>query len=209
MEVDVLNMDGQKVRTVELPAKIFEAPINVDLMHQHHVRQMANAHLGTHKTKGRSEVSGGGRKPWRQKGTGRARQGSTRAAHWVGGGKVHTPQPRDYSVLMPRKMRRAALRSALSVKAADRQIVVVEEFNLSEPKTRVMVKALQSLVGESSALILIPEKNATYDIVTQSARNIQGTKLLMANYLNIRDLFGYDKVILPVAALDVIVSYLG
>jgi large subunit ribosomal protein L4 len=209
MEVDVLNMDGKKVRTVELPAKIFEAPINVDLMHQHHVRQMANARLGTHKTKGRSEVSGGGRKPWRQKGTGRARQGSTRAAQWVGGGKVHTPQPRDYSLLMPRKMRRAALRSALSVKAADRQIVVVDEFNLSEPKTQVMVKTLQSLVGESSVLILIPEKNATYDLVTQSARNIQGAKLLMANYLNIRDLFGYDKVILPVAALDVIVSYLG
>ena len=209
MEVDVLNMEGQKVRTLELPAKIFEAPVNVDLMHQHYVRQMANAHLGTHKTKGRSEVSGGGRKPWRQKGTGRARQGSTRAAHWVGGGKVHTPKPRDYSLLMPRKMRRAALRSALSVKAADRQIVVVDEFSLSEPKTRIMAKALQSLVGESSALILIPEKNATYDVVTQSARNIQGAKFLMANYLNIRDLFGYDKVILPVAALDVIVSYLG
>ena len=209
MEVDVLNMEGQKVRTVELPAAIFEAPINVDLMHQHHVRQMANAHLGTHKTKGRSEVSGGGRKPWRQKGTGRARQGSTRAAHWVGGGKVHTPKPRDYSLLMPRKMRRAALRSALSVKAADRQIVVVDEFSLSEPKTRIMATALQSLVGESSALILIPEKNATYDVVSQSARNIQGAKLLMANYLNIRDLFGYEKVILPVAALDVIVSYLG
>ena len=106
-------------------------------------------------------------------------------------------------------MRRAALRSALSVKAADRQIVVVDEFSLSEPKTRIMVKALQSLVGESSALILIPEKNATYDVATQSARNIQGAKLLMANYLNIRDLFGYEKVILPVAALDVIVSYLG
>jgi len=209
MEVDVLNMNGEKIRTLELPAKIFEAPINVDLMHQHHVRQMANAHLGTHKTKGRSEVSGGGRKPWRQKGTGRARQGSTRAAHWVGGGKVHTPKPRDYSLLMPRKMRRAALRSALSVKAADRQIVVVDEFSLSEPKTRIMAKALQSLVGESSALILIPEKNAIYDVITQSARNIQGAKLLMANYLNIRDLFGYDKVILPVAALDIIVSYLG
>jgi len=209
MEVDVLNMEGQKVRTLELPAKIFEAPVNVDLMHQHYVRQMANAHLGTHKTKGRSEVSGGGRKPWRQKGTGRARQGSTRAAHWVGGGKVHTPKPRDYSLLMPRKMRRAALRSALSVKAADRQIVVVDEFSLSEPKTRIMAKALQSLVGESSVLILIPEKNTTYDVVTQSAKNIQGAKLLMANYLNIRDLFGYDKVILPVAALDVIVSYLG
>ncbi len=97
MEVDVFNMEGQKVSTVELPAAIFEAPINVDLMHQAYVRQMANARLGTHNTKGRSEVSGGGRKPWKQKGTGRARQGSTRAAHWVGGGKVHTPKPRDYS----------------------------------------------------------------------------------------------------------------
>ena len=209
MEVDVLNMDGKKIRTVELPAKIFEAPINVDLMHQHYVRQQANAHLGTHKTKGRSEVSGGGRKPWRQKGTGRARQGSTRAAQWVGGGKVHTPKPRDYTLKMPRKMRRTALRSALSVKAADQQIVVVDEFSISEPKTRLMAKALESLVGESSALILIPEKSATYDLITQSARNISSAKLLMANYLNIRDLFGYEKVILPVAALDVIVSYLG
>jgi len=209
MEVDVLNMDGKKIRTVELPAKIFEAPINVDLMHQHYVRQQANAHLGTHKTKGRSEVSGGGRKPWRQKGTGRARQGSTRAAQWVGGGKVHTPKPRDYTLKMPRKMRRTALRSALSVKAADQQIVVVDEFSISEPKTRLMAKVLESLVGESSALILIPEKSASYDVITQSARNISSAKLLMANYLNIRDLFGYEKVILPVAALDVIVSYLG
>lgn len=209
MEVDVLNMDGKKIRTVELPAKIFEAPINIDLMHQHYVRQQANAHLGTHKTKGRSEVSGGGRKPWRQKGTGRARQGSTRAAQWVGGGKVHTPKPRDYTLKMPRKMRRTALRSALSVKAADQQIVVVDEFSISEPKTRLMAKALESLVGESSALILIPEKSATYDVITQSARNISSAKLLMANYLNIRDLFGYEKVILPIAALDVIVSYLG
>jgi large subunit ribosomal protein L4 len=209
MEVDVLNMDGKKIRTVELPAKIFEAPINIDLMHQHYVRQQANAHLGTHKTKGRSEVSGGGRKPWRQKGTGRARQGSTRAAQWVGGGKIHTPKPRDYTLKMPRKMRRTALRSALSVKAADQQIVVVDEFSISEPKTRLMAKALESLVGESSALILIPEKSATYDVITQSARNISSAKLLMANYLNIRDLFGYEKVILPIAALDVIVSYLG
>ena len=113
MEVDVLNMEGQKVRTVDLPASIFEAPINIDLMHQAYVRQMANARLGTHKTKRRGEVAGGGRKPWKQKGTGRARQGSTRAAQWVGGGKVHTPQPRDYTQAMPRKMRRAALRSAV------------------------------------------------------------------------------------------------
>src|SRR5512145_2686277 len=118
MEVDVFNMEGQKVRTVELPAAIFEAPINVDLMHQAYVRQMANARLGTHDTKNRGEVSGGGRKPWKQKGTGRARQGSTRAPQWVGGGRVFTPHPRDYFMSMPRKMRRAALRSALSVKAS-------------------------------------------------------------------------------------------
>ena len=116
MKVDVLNMEGQKVNTVELPSKIFEAPINVDLMHQAYVRQMANARLGTHSTKGRSDVSGGGRKPWRQKGTGRARHGSIRAPQWVGGGKVHKPKPRDYTKAMPRKMRRAALRSALSAK---------------------------------------------------------------------------------------------
>ena len=117
MKVDVFNMEGKKVSTVELPAAIFEAPINVDLMHQAYVRQMANARLGTHDTKTRGEVAGGGRKPWRQKGTGRARQGSTRAAQWKGGGRVHTPHPRIYTPGDARKMRRAALRSALSVKA--------------------------------------------------------------------------------------------
>ena len=129
MEVDVVNMEGEKVRTVELPAQIFEAPINVDLMHQAYVRQMANARLGTHKTKARSEVSGGGRKPWKQKGTGRARQGSTRAVQWVGGGRVHTPKPRDYTQAMPRKMRRAALRSALSAKVAEQGIVILDELS--------------------------------------------------------------------------------
>src|SRR5512139_578453 len=156
MEVDVLNMEGEKVSKVELPAEIFEAPINVDLMHQAYVRQMANARLGTHSTKGRSDVSGGGRKPWRQKGTGRARQGSTRAAQWVGGGKVHTPKPRDYSLKMPLKMRRAALRSALSAKAADSAILVLEDLTLPEPKTRLMAQALNRLVGDASVLILIP-----------------------------------------------------
>src|SRR5210317_1908072 len=114
MKVDVVNIQGKKVKSVELPAAIFEAPINTSLMHQAYVRQMANARLGTHKTKTRSEVSGGGRKPWRQKGTGRARQGSTRAVQWTGGGRVHTPRPRSYAKAMPKKMRRAALRSALS-----------------------------------------------------------------------------------------------
>jgi large subunit ribosomal protein L4 len=209
MELDVMNMDGVKVSTVELPAGIFEAPINIDLMHQAYVRQMANARLGTHKTKGRSEVAGGGRKPWRQKGTGRARQGSTRAAQWVGGGKVHTPKPRDYSQAMPRKMRRAALRSALSAKAAEAGIVMLDELKISEPRTRLVAQALQRLVGDSTVLILIPEKSTDYDVVMRSTNNLPATKILLANYLNIRDLFGYDKVILPLGALDVLKSYLG
>lgn len=209
MEVDVLNMNGEKVRTVELPARIFEAPVNVDLMHQAYVRQMANARLGTRSTKGRSDVAGGGRKPWKQKGTGRARQGSIRAAQWVGGGKVHTPKPRDFSQLMPRKMRRAALRSALSAKAAEAGIIVIDELTLAEPKTRLMAQALTRLVGDASVLILIPEKNAGYELVVRSTNNLPDTKTLMANYVNVRDLIGYDKVILPVQALDVLNSFLG
>lgn len=209
MIVDVLNIQGEKVNTVELPAAIFEAPTNVSLMHQAYVRQMANARLGTHKTKGRSEVEGGGQKPWRQKGTGRARQGSRRAAQWVGGGKVHTPKPRDYDQRMPKKMRRAALRSALSVKAAGQGIVVLDELALPEAKTRLMAEALDRLVGDSSALILIPSKDVVYESVIRSTNNLPDAKTLLANYLNIRDLLKYDKVVMPLKALDVLVSYLG
>jgi large subunit ribosomal protein L4 len=209
MKVDVLNMEGQKVSTVELPSQIFEAPIKVDLMHQAYMRQMANARLGTHSTKRRGEVSGGGRKPWRQKGTGRARQGSTRATQWVGGGKVHTPKPRDYTLLMPRKMRRAALRSALSAKAAGSEIVVVDELSVSEPKTRLMAQALNHLVGDSSALILLPGNDGGYEMVERSANNLPDAKTILASYLNIRDLLGYEKLVMPLKALDVLVSFLG
>lgn len=208
MEVDVVNMEGKKVKTVELPAEIFEAPIIVDLMHQAFVRQMNNAHLGTHETKTKSFVSGGGRKPWRQKGTGRARQGSTRSAQWSRGGKIHTPHMRSYVVSMPRKMRQAALRSALSSKAAENQIVVVDELKLAEPKTRLMAGALNKLVGEASALVLIPETGSFEDVI-RSTRNIPDAKVLHAGYLNIRDLLVFDKVLLPVAVLDVIKANLG
>jgi len=209
MEVDVLNMEGEKVDTVNLPAYIFETSINVDLMHQAYVRQMANARLGNHSTKSRGEVSGGGRKPWRQKGTGRARHGSTRSPIWVGGGKAHGPKPRSHAKKMPRKMRRAALRSALSVKAAAREIVVLKELTLAEPKTRLMVKTLDRLVGDASVLFLVPEKSADYDAVELSARNLPDVKTIMVNYLNIRDLLGYDKIILPLRALDAIAAHLG
>ena len=209
MQVDVFNMEGQKTRTVELPAEVFEAPINLDLMHQAYSRQMANLRLGTHSTKTRGEVSGGGRKPWRQKGTGRARQGSTRAAQFVGGGKIHTPKPRSYAQNMPRKMRQAALRSALSVKASEQNIVVLEELTLAEPKTRLMAQALNKLVGDATALVLIPEKNPDYELVIRSTNNLAEAKILMATYLNIRDLLGFDKIVLPLKALDVITAHLG
>ena len=209
MKVDVLDIAGKKLREVELPSAIFEAPINVDLMHQAYVRQMANARLGTHDTKVRGEVAGGGAKPYKQKGTGRARQGSRRAAQWVGGGRIHTPHPRSYEQRMPKKMRQAALRSALSAKAADAGVVVVEELTLSEAKTRVMVEALKNLVGQSTALVLFPEKDQAYDQIMRTTNNLTATKVLLAGYLNIRDLFGYDKLILPVKALDALVANLG
>ena len=209
MKVDVFNMEGKKLREVELPAAIFEAPINVDLMHQAYVRQMANARLGTHDTKVRGEVAGGGAKPYKQKGTGRARQGSRRAAQWVGGGRIHTPHPRSYKQRMPKKMRQAALRSALSAKAADAGLVIVDDLKLDEPKTRLMQKALSTLVGGSSALVVMPEKDQTYELIMRSADNIHDAKVLLAGYLNIRDLFTYEKLVLPVKALDVLATALG
>ena len=207
MQANVKNMKGETVKTVELPAEIFEAPINKDLMHQAYVRQMANARLGTHDTKTRGEVSGGGKKPWKQKGTGRARQGSTRAPQWKGGGKVHTPHPHSHVLDMPRQMRRAALRSALSVKAADAQIVVVDELTLEGGKTKTMALLLAGLVGEGqTALVLLGARNET---VEQSLRNLPHAKLLRAGYLNVRDLLGCDKVLLPLGALEIIQGYLG
>jgi large subunit ribosomal protein L4 len=209
MKVNVLSMEGKKLREMELPAAIFEAPINIDLMHQAYVRQMANARLGTHETKVRGEVAGGGAKPWKQKGTGRARQGSRRAAQWVGGGRIHTPHPRSYEQRMPKKMRQAALRSALSAKAADAEIVIVDDLKLDEHKTRLMVSALTSLVGTSSALVVMPEKDQAYEMVMRSADNLEDAKVLLAGYLNIRDMFTYDKLVLPVKTLDALVANLG
>ena len=148
MKVDVLNMQGEKIKQVDLPAAIFEAKVNTDLMHQAFQRQMANARLGTHQTKVRGEVAGGGKKPWKQKGTGRARQGSTISAQWVGGGRIHTPHPRKYTQAMPRKMRQAALRSALSAKAIESGIVVVDELKFDKPKTSAVAAALNCPRGQ-------------------------------------------------------------
>ncbi len=205
MKAEVLNVKGEKVNTADLPKSIFEAEIKPDLMHQAYVRQLNNARLGTHKTKTRSEVAGGGRKPWRQKGTGRARVGSIRSPIWVGGGAAHKPQPRDYSQRMPRKMRRAALRSALSVKAGDKQLTVLDELSMKQPKTREISEILQTLAGDESVLILLPDKNEN---VEKSVRNLPRAKVLHASYVNIRDLLQYDRLIIPVGAIEVLKQYL-
>src|SRR5574341_2509371 len=143
MQVEVKNMKGEKVKTVDLPAAIFEAPINKDLMHQALVRQQANARLGTHDTKGRSEVAGGGKKPWKQKHTGRARQGSTRAPQWRKGAVIFGPQPRDWSYNIPKKVRRQALKSALSLKHRDGNILILKDLNLPRVKTKEVVNFLK------------------------------------------------------------------
>lgn len=209
MKVDVLNMQGEKVKQVDLPAAIFEAKVSTDLMHQAFQRQMANAHLGTHETKVRGEVAGGGRKPWKQKGTGRARQGSTIAAQWVGGGRIHTPHPRKYTQAMPKKMRQAALRSALSVRAAESGIVVVDELKVKDMKTQALAGALNGLVGDASALVLMPAHDEAYDRTTRVGGNIPDAKFLLASYLNVRDILTYEKIILPLTTLDVISAHLG
>ncbi|HHX08249.1 MAG TPA: 50S ribosomal protein L4, partial [Chloroflexi bacterium] len=148
MKVDVYNLKGEKTDSVDLPENIFAAAINVDLMHQAYQRQMANARLGTHNTKRRGEVRGGGAKPWKQKGTGRARRGSMISAQSVGGGRIHTPKPRSYFQAMPKKMRRAALRSALTVIANDQKIVMVDSFEMKNSKTSELSKALKALAGD-------------------------------------------------------------
>jgi large subunit ribosomal protein L4 len=199
-------MAGETVGEIELVDSIFGASVNKPLMHQAVLRQLANARLGTHKTKGRSEVAGGGRKPWKQKGTGRARQGSTRAAQWRGGGIIFGPTPRSYEQRMPKKMRQGAVRSALSVKAADQKIVVLDDLRMAEPKTREMAVMLQRLSVDSSALVLMSESDLA---VEKSANNLPDVKLLRAHYLNVRDLLSYDYVVIPKAALAVIEEIWG
>jgi large subunit ribosomal protein L4 len=205
MQVVVHNMAGEQVGEVELPTEVFEAPINTAVMHQALVRQMANARQGTHKTQSRGEVNRTKAKWYRQKGTGRARHGSRNAPIFVGGGVAHGPKPRSYRKRMPRKMRRAALRSALSVKAAETQIVVLDDLTLERPKTRQLAEMLERL-DVSSALVLLSGKNET---VEKSARNMPNVKTLQASYLNIRDLLGYDTVLMPLNSLEVIQAILG
>lgn len=209
MKVDVFNLKGEKTDSIDLPEEIFAAKINVDLMHQAYQRQMANARLGTHNTKRRGEVRGGGAKPWKQKGTGRARRGSMINAQSVGGGRIHTPKPRDYTQAMPQKMRRAALRSALTVVANDAKLVMVDSMEMKDAKSSDLAKAIKMLAGDKRALVLVPDKSEKNENLIKSGRNLAEAKLLQANYLNIRDLLTFEKVIIPLASLEVIKGYLG
>lgn len=206
MRVPVRNMVGETVDEIDLRDDVFGIEPNTAVMHQALLRQMANARLGTHKTKTRSEVSGGGAKPWRQKGTGRARQGSTRAPQFKGGGTVFGPQPRGYTQKMNRKMRRLALRSALSSKAAEAQILVMDALDMPIPKTKAMSELLARLNIESSVLILLPAAN---DNVEKSARNLGTVKTSRADCLSVRDLLGYEFVVMPREAVEMIHTLLG
>jgi large subunit ribosomal protein L4 len=206
MDIPMYNARGEKIGEVELRPDIFEVPVNVPLMHQALVRQLANAHLGTHKTKSRGEVNRTKAKWYRQKGTGRARHGSRNANLFVGGGVAHGPRPRKYTKKMPRKMRRAALCSALSVKATEDQIVVLDALEMEAPKTKEMLAVLRSLGLDRRVLILLPERNET---VERSARNLPQVKTLRASYLNVRDLLEYDHVLMPLGALQVVEDILG
>jgi large subunit ribosomal protein L4 len=199
-------MAGAEVGEVDLPEDVFGVEVNVGLMHQAYVRQMANARQGTHSTQTRSSVNRTKSKWYRQKGTGRARHGSRNAPIFVGGGVAHGPKPRDYSKKMPKKMRRQALRCALSALLADDQLIVVDKLEVDKARTRDMVEVLQNLVGESSVLILLPAGNEN---VQRSTRNIDNAMTLPVTYLNIRDLLKHDKVILPLDALEIINVWLG
>ena len=206
MEAKLFNQSGTEVGTVQLDEYIFGIEPNVPVMHQAMVRQQANARMGTHNTRGRGEVAGSTRKLFRQKGTGRARQGSVRAPHRKGGGIAHGPHPRSYRQAMPRKMRRLAVRSALSAKYAADEIRFIEAFSFEKPRTKDFIQSLTSLELAGKTLIVLDRKD---EIVQKSASNIAGVKTLLANYVNVIDLLSYDNVVISRAAIDVLASFLS
>ena len=196
--VSVYNIEGNEVGTIDLNDAVFGVEVNEHLVHMAVVNQLANNRQGTQKAKTRSEVSGGGRKPWRQKGTGHARQGSTRAPQWTGGGTVFAPKPRDYSFKMNRKEKRAALFSALSSKVADNKIVVVDEFKLDEIKTKKFVEVMNNL-KVNKALVVVEEDNKN---VVLSGRNIPTVKVEANNEINTYDVVKYDTLVVTKAAVE-------
>ena len=203
---NVVDQTGATTGTLELPAAIFDAPVNHSVVHQALLRQLANARQGTHDTKTRAEVRGGGRKPYRQKGTGRARQGSIRAPQYAGGGTVFGPQPRSYRQDMPRKQRRLALRSALAAKADDGQLVVLDGFNLEAPRTRAVRDLLTAMEAGRRVLLMLGSHN---EVLELSARNLPEVRVILASNLNVRDLLAAETVVVTRDALEHIGEVLG
>ena len=202
--VDVIDLKGKKAGSVVLPGSIFDIPTNIPLMHQVVVAQLAAARQGTHATKTRGEVAGGGKKPFRQKGTGNARQGSIRAPHFTGGGIVHGPQPRDYDQRTPKKMKQGALRSALSDRArADRIHVVTALFEGDKPSTKAALAALRAIVEDRQALVVLERGN---ELTALSLRNVPEVHVLWADQLNTYDVLDADDIVFTQAALE---SFLG
>ena len=197
-KIDVYNIEGKKVSDIELADSVFGIEPNEKIVHSVLVNYMANQRQGTSNTKTRAEVAGGGRKPWKQKGTGRARQGSIRAPQWFKGGIALGPKPRDYSYRVNKKERRLAIRSVLSSKVLENNLVVVDAMNFDAIKTKNMVSALNNLKVEGKTLIVLPEKNEN---VQKSARNIEGVKTSLVNTINVYDLLKYNKLILTVDAV--------
>ena len=190
--VSVFNMEGNEVGTLELNDAVFGVEVNEHLVHMAVVAQLANKRQGTQKAKTRSEVSGGGKKPWRQKGTGRARQGSTRAPQWTHGGIVFAPKPRDYTITLNKKVKRLAMKSALSSKVQDNEMIVVDAITTEGYKTKKIAEMLKALGSEKKALIVLPEVDAQ---VIASAANIPGVKTAQVNTLNVYDILNADKFI--------------
>ncbi len=199
MQLDVYNMSGDVVGSMDLSDEIFAIEPNEDAVYRVMIAQQANKRQGTHKAKGRSEVRGGGRKPFRQKGTGRARQGSTRSPNHVGGGVVFGPAPRSYRVRLPRKLRRLALLSMLSSKAVNEKLVVLDELTIENGKTRVMADVLKNIGADTSALIVTAGKNES---VVRSARNLPDVKTAPVNALSVLDLLKYDRMIATREAIE-------
>ena len=191
-KVDVYEIEGKKVKTIELKEEVFGIEPNETVVHHVLVNYLANQRQGTQSTKTRSEVSGGGRKPWRQKGTGRARQGSIRAPHWVGGGIALGPKPRSYNYTVNKKERQLAIKSLLSSKVLEKELVVVEKLPLKEIKTKEMARVLNNLKVEGKAVILLAEKD---EIVQKSARNIEGVKTLQVGTINVYDLLKHKNLV--------------
>ena len=194
-KVDVLDIKGKKVSDIELADSVFGIKPNEAIVHSVLVNYLANQRQGTQSTKTRAEVSGGGKKPWRQKGTGRARQGSIRAPQWIKGGIALGPKPRSYKYTVNKKEKRLAIKSVLSSKVLEKELTVVDKLELNEIKTKTMVKALADLKVEGKTLIVLPENNKN---VLMSSRNIEGVKTIVANNINIFDLLKYTNLILPV-----------